>query len=155
MNGTARALFVKHLRAQGEWCSQNPSSPVIIPIITWNSQILNISTKNCAAQLSLNLASRPSCSWKSIEHCHSLRTWITAITMDGIKFGSLTDLLGLIFMPSIRMLTHACVWPQWVAVNDILFGLSTLLCMRRGDSEAMTSQWSNLGALFYHGPLTR
>ena len=79
MTGAARALFVKHTRAQGEWCSQNPSetrilmqsfalspmvfhklhpsSLVIIPTITRNSQILDISTDNCAVQLSMNLAS--------------------------------------------------------------------------------------------------
>ena len=49
----------------GEWCSQNPSEsfalsprvlhkqrprrPVIIPIVTRNLQILDISTENCAA----------------------------------------------------------------------------------------------------------
>ena len=72
----AWALFVKHPRAQGEWCSQNPSEarvfPVIIPIITRNSQFLD-STENCAPRLSLNLA------LQSIERYHPLRTWITAI----------------------------------------------------------------------------
>ena len=107
MTGSAWALFVKPRKAQGEWCSQNPSevrvltwsfalnpkvlhkqrpsSPVIIPIITRNSQILEISNENCAAQLSLILASRPSCSWKSIEDGHSLRK---CNCMDGIELGT-------------------------------------------------------------------
>ena len=52
----ARVLFVQHPREQGEWCSQNPSAarvldeqhpsrPVIIPIITRNSQIRDIFTE--------------------------------------------------------------------------------------------------------------
>ena len=49
----ARVLFVQHPREQGEWCSQNPSvldeqhpsRPVIIPIITRNSQIRDIFTE--------------------------------------------------------------------------------------------------------------
>ena len=54
----ARVLFVQHPREQGEWLRQNPfalllrvldeqhpSRPVIIPIITRNSQIRDICTE--------------------------------------------------------------------------------------------------------------
>ena len=177
---------------------QRTSCPVLISVITRNSQVRDIFTENSVAQLSVNLALWPSCSltlqwrhnepysvsnhqphdcllnrlfrrrskkhqssaslafvrgihrgpgnsphkWpvmrkifpfddvimKSTEHCHFLRSKITAIAIDGIKFGAWTYLLGLISVLSIRVrhmvyclvLSSCCKWRLVWGVNFAL-----------------------------------
>ena len=82
----ARVLFVQHPREQGEWCSQNPS--VIIrpapegagrttPEQTghYSHYYTKLTNSRYFHGNSYRIAlieppSRPSCSWKSSEHCH-------------------------------------------------------------------------------------
>ena len=57
-----------------------------------------------------------------------------------------TDLLDLISVLSIHECHAVCVWSQWVAVNDVWFGASTVLCTR--SQRSYTSQWPKLRVPF-------
>ena len=170
----ARVLFVQHPRAQGEWCSQNPSvvrvltlsfallprvlgeqhpiTPVIIPIITRNSQIRDIFTWTSYRIALTEPPSRPSCSWKSIEHCHPLCTWIKAIARIVLNEGhKLTCWIWCMCLQVFNPCVDLCLIPNELLLNDSVWS-STSLCGTPVDTpnplrEAMTSQWSNLRGL--------
>ena len=59
----ARVLFVQNPREQGEWCSQNTKLP---NLRHFYGNLYRIALTEPQ--------SRPSCSWKSSEHCHPLCT---------------------------------------------------------------------------------
>ena len=97
---------------------------------------------------------RPSCSWKSSEHCHPLCTWIKAITW--ILLNKINWPAGFDVCASVLSVQSVCWFvfdPRWAADNDLhSVWSSTSLCGTPVGTpnplrEAMTSQRSNLRAL--------
>ena len=115
---------------------QLPSSLVIIPIITHNSKILYIFTEN---PHSSSLITSPFCSWKSIELCHSLHTYITAIVHIVLNSGhKLTCQVWCMCPPIVQCMCWFVFDPIYVAVNELNSGWSSTSC---GTPNLHTKLW--------------
>ena len=82
--------------------------------------------------------SRPSCSWKSSEHCHPLCTWINAIASIVLNEGhKLTCWIWCMFLQVL-----ICVWSQMNCSEWVKISLEFNLVVRHTSGHTEPATWS-------------